>query len=301
MAEHLLSLYGSEQDRVNCPFYFKIGACRHGERCSRLHNKPQESQTLLINNLFQTPFTQYDANSKPLFDVEQAQQFFDDFYEDIFLEVCKFGEVDQIFTCRNLGDHLIGNVYVRFFEEDDALKCKEAIQNRYYYGRPVICDLSPVTDFREARCRQYDETICSRGGYCNFMHVQEPSDAAFNKLVDWQEKVHKKLGDAHYRDRFKHKFRPGQGGGGRGRGRGRGGYRGGGGRFGGGGGYRGGRDFGGGGRDFGGGGRDYGGGGGRYGGGGGYDRRGGGGGGDGGRYEDRDRYSKRPRYDDRRR
>lgn len=38
---------------VNCPFYYKIGACRHGERCSRLHNKPTESQTLLINNLFQ--------------------------------------------------------------------------------------------------------------------------------------------------------------------------------------------------------------------------------------------------------
>ena len=30
--------------RVNCSFYFKIGACRHGERCSRLHNKPTFSQ-----------------------------------------------------------------------------------------------------------------------------------------------------------------------------------------------------------------------------------------------------------------
>lgn len=30
--------------RVNCSFYFKIGACRHGDRCSRLHNKPTFSQ-----------------------------------------------------------------------------------------------------------------------------------------------------------------------------------------------------------------------------------------------------------------
>jgi hypothetical protein len=25
--------------RVNCPFYFKMGACRHGDRCSRAHNR----------------------------------------------------------------------------------------------------------------------------------------------------------------------------------------------------------------------------------------------------------------------
>lgn len=34
--------------RVNCSFYFKIGACRHGDRCSRLHNKPTFSQVRAI-------------------------------------------------------------------------------------------------------------------------------------------------------------------------------------------------------------------------------------------------------------
>lgn len=28
MAEHLASIFGTEKDRVNCPFYFKIG-CVH--------------------------------------------------------------------------------------------------------------------------------------------------------------------------------------------------------------------------------------------------------------------------------
>lgn len=41
--------------RVNCSFYFKIGACRHGERCSRIHNKPTFSQTILLSNLYQNP------------------------------------------------------------------------------------------------------------------------------------------------------------------------------------------------------------------------------------------------------
>ena len=27
-AEHLASIFGTEKDRVNCPFFFKIGSCR---------------------------------------------------------------------------------------------------------------------------------------------------------------------------------------------------------------------------------------------------------------------------------
>lgn len=38
--------------RVNCSFYFKIGACRHGDRCSRLHNKPTFSQVCLHLKLY---------------------------------------------------------------------------------------------------------------------------------------------------------------------------------------------------------------------------------------------------------
>ncbi len=35
-----------------------------------------------------------------------------------------------------------------------------------------MAEYSPVTDFKEARCRQYDVKDCSRGGYCNFMHLK---------------------------------------------------------------------------------------------------------------------------------
>lgn len=47
-------------NRVNCSFYFKIGACRHGDRCSRLHNKPTFSQVrkceLILLFQFQSTF-----------------------------------------------------------------------------------------------------------------------------------------------------------------------------------------------------------------------------------------------------
>eukprot|EP01125_Pyxidicula_operculata_P009098 TRINITY_DN300_c0_g1_i2.p1 TRINITY_DN300_c0_g1~~TRINITY_DN300_c0_g1_i2.p1 ORF type:complete len:144 (-),score=4.68 TRINITY_DN300_c0_g1_i2:21-452(-) len=128
MAFRLQNIYGTEQDRVNCPFYYKIGACRHGERCSRLHNKPTESQSLIIMNMYQTPYNQYGPNSEPLFDVKAAQTHFDDFMQDIFLELTKHGEIEEIYVCRNLGDHLIGNVYVKFYEEEYAAAALEAVR-----------------------------------------------------------------------------------------------------------------------------------------------------------------------------
>jgi splicing factor U2AF 35 kDa subunit len=51
MAKHLASIFGTGKDRVNCPIYFKIGACRHDDRCSRLHTKPSVSPTLLLCNM----------------------------------------------------------------------------------------------------------------------------------------------------------------------------------------------------------------------------------------------------------
>ncbi|CAO2839280.1 splicing factor U2af small subunit B-like [Amaranthus tricolor] len=174
MAEHLASIFGTEKDRVNCPFYFKIGACRHGDRCSRLHNRPTISPTLLLSNMYQRPdmiTPGIDAQGQPI-SPEALQSHFEDFYEDIFDELSKFGEIETLNVCDNLADHMIGNVYVQFREEDQAAAALGALQGRFYLGRPIIADFSPVTDFREATCRQFEEESCNRGGYCNFMHVK---------------------------------------------------------------------------------------------------------------------------------
>ncbi|GAB2300497.1 hypothetical protein Dimus_034541 [Dionaea muscipula] len=174
MAEHLASIHGTEKDRVNCPFYFKIGACRHGDRCARLHNRPTISPTLLLSNMYQRPdmiTPGVDAQGQAI-DPKTIQQHFEDFYEDIFEELSKFGEIECLNVCDNLADHMIGNVYVQYREEDQAAAALQALSGRFYSGRPIIADFSPVTDFREATCRQFEENSCNRGGYCNFMHVK---------------------------------------------------------------------------------------------------------------------------------
>ncbi|KAF8409865.1 hypothetical protein HHK36_002383 [Tetracentron sinense] len=184
MAEHLASIFGTEKDRVNCPFYFKIGACRHGDRCSRLHNRPTISPTLLLSNMYQRPdmiTPGVDPQGQPI-DPRKIQEHFEDFYEDIYEELHKFGELESLNICDNLADHMVGNVYVQFKEEDQAAAALQALQGRFYSARPIIVDFSPVTDFREATCRQYEENSCNRGGYCNFMHVKQIGRALRRKL-----------------------------------------------------------------------------------------------------------------------
>ncbi|GAB2274656.1 hypothetical protein Dimus_009426 [Dionaea muscipula] len=174
MAEHLASIFGTEKDRVNCPFYFKIGACRHGDRCSRLHTKPSISPTILLSNMYQRPdmiTPGVDAQGNPI-DPRKIQEHFEEFYEDLFEELNKYGEIESLNVCDNLADHMVGNVYVQFREEEQASNAVRNLTGRYYAGRPIIVDFSPVTDFREATCRQYEENTCNRGGYCNFMHLK---------------------------------------------------------------------------------------------------------------------------------
>jgi len=183
MAEYLASIFGTEKDKVNCSFYFKIGACRHGDKCSRLHNKPTFSQTLLLQNMFQNPQNKAagpdgitpaaaGTGANIMNDVE-AQEHYDTFFEDVFLELEeKYGEIEEMNVCDNLGDHLVGNVYVKFKYEEDAEKSMVAVNNRWYNGQPIYAELSPVTDFRESCCRQYEMGECTRGGFCNFMHLK---------------------------------------------------------------------------------------------------------------------------------
>lgn len=90
----------------------------------------------------------------------------------------KFGKIECLNVCDNYSDHLVGNVYIKFQDEQSALNAMTALQNRYYNGKQILAEFSPVADFREATCRQYEENQCKRGGYCNFMHLKPISRCA---------------------------------------------------------------------------------------------------------------------------
>ncbi|PWN25549.1 RNA-binding domain-containing protein, partial [Jaminaea rosea] len=179
MASHLASIYGTEQDKVNCSFYYKIGACRHGDRCSRKHTKPAFSQTIMVANVYSNPrYSKPDANLSD----DEIQDDFDDFYEDFFCQLAEYGQLVEMHVCDNVGDHLIGNVYARYEWEDEAQRAVDALNNKWYNARPLFAELSPVTDFREACCRQNETKECNRGGHCNFMHIIRASGSLVRQL-----------------------------------------------------------------------------------------------------------------------
>ncbi|XP_030069505.1 splicing factor U2AF 26 kDa subunit isoform X2 [Microcaecilia unicolor] len=211
MAEYLASIFGTEKDKVNCSFYFKIGACRHGDRCSRLHNKPTFSQTIVLLNLYQNPQNTAqtaDGSHSHVSDVE-VQEHYDNFFEEVFTELQqKYGEIEEMNICDNLGDHLVGNVYVKFRREEDAERALAELNNRWFNGQAITAELSPVTDFRESCCRQYEMGECTRGGFCNFMHLKPISSALRRQLYGRNRRARGSPPRSPKRPRSQDRYRP---------------------------------------------------------------------------------------------
>jgi splicing factor U2AF 35 kDa subunit len=157
-----------------------------------LHHRPAFSPTLLVKHIYRHPvrlaeLQQAATAGETLVDEKQAMEDFLCFYEDLFLELSKFGRIDELHICDNLGDHMIGHVYCKFFNEEDASDALQVMNGRFYDGRRMEVEFSPVTDFREARCRDYDETSCSRGGFCNFLHSKPVPTALIRDLEEESE------------------------------------------------------------------------------------------------------------------
>ena len=45
---------------------------------------------------------------------EEMQEHYDLFFEEVFVELeDNYGEIEEMNVCDNLGDHLVGNVYIK--------------------------------------------------------------------------------------------------------------------------------------------------------------------------------------------
>lgn len=84
----------------------------------------------------------------------------------------------------NINEHMLGNVYIKYAAEDQAEVCFKDKNGKYYNNNQIRIEYSPVTDFREAKCRQNHEGKCERGGYCNFIHPKYISKKFKTNLMD---------------------------------------------------------------------------------------------------------------------
>eukprot|EP00931_Biecheleriopsis_adriatica_P087997 TRINITY_DN62399_c0_g1_i1.p1 TRINITY_DN62399_c0_g1~~TRINITY_DN62399_c0_g1_i1.p1 ORF type:complete len:267 (+),score=67.12 TRINITY_DN62399_c0_g1_i1:51-851(+) len=174
------------EERGACPFWLKIGSCRNGDRCNRQHEKPASSQTILIPHMYPCiPEAMAVSNDDDWDDETYArqQEHLELFYEEVFLELAKYGEIEDMVVMDNVSEHMLGNVYCKYFREADAQKAVNAMSSRFYGSRFVTAELSPCAEFRESRCRAFHETRCSRGGQCNFMHIKHIPKAVKRHIV----------------------------------------------------------------------------------------------------------------------
>jgi splicing factor U2AF subunit len=164
-----------------------VGACRHGEHCNRIHNKPMISQTIMFKHLYQNPpaaIAFAEGSKVNDDDLKDALKHFEKFYEEIFVELSKYGELKELCVVDNLGDHLIGNVYARFNDESSASKAFNALAGKYYHSQLVEEEYCPIINIRDCRCKKFAQGICKRGAFCNFLHLKEVNRELIRSLKE---------------------------------------------------------------------------------------------------------------------
>eukprot|EP00768_Dysnectes_brevis_P005188 gnl/Dysnectes_brevis/3735_a4788_867.p1 GENE.gnl/Dysnectes_brevis/3735_a4788_867~~gnl/Dysnectes_brevis/3735_a4788_867.p1 ORF type:complete len:289 (-),score=15.17 gnl/Dysnectes_brevis/3735_a4788_867:24-890(-) len=176
-----------------CTFYIKVGACRHGDRCDRIHDKPASSRTLLFHNIYPNPIVKAQAESI-MISPQKRQEHLDEYFEDIFLELDKYGPVQHLYFASNTSAHMVGNVYATFFNVEDSINAISKVGGRLYAGQRIHVEFIPLDDYRIARCRQkFRDGRCDKGDTCNYLHVMHPTLRLENSLFaanneKWSEK-----------------------------------------------------------------------------------------------------------------
>ncbi|XP_057726054.1 zinc finger CCCH domain-containing protein 5-like isoform X1 [Arachis stenosperma] len=165
--------FGTEQDKAHCPFHLKTGACRFGQRCSRVHFYPDKSCTLLMKNMYNGPGMAWEQDEGLEYTDEEVERCFEEFYDDVHTEFQKFGEIVNFKVCKNGAFHLRGNVYVQYKHLDSALLAYNTVNGRYFAGKQVSCNFVSLTRWKVAICGEYMKSgykTCSHGTACNFIH-----------------------------------------------------------------------------------------------------------------------------------
>ena len=94
MAEELQHILDSKESV--CTFYTKLGVCRRGNDCTRIHPKRCLTQTLILKNFYMVPLN-----------VKDEDEYYESFYEDVLGELINYGDVQQFCICENIADHTV--------------------------------------------------------------------------------------------------------------------------------------------------------------------------------------------------
>lgn len=177
--------------RNRCNFFHKMGACRHGDNCTKFHNRPANGQTVMFPKMFANPLAMEYLTDREWgfeFDKKYLKKHFHNFYKGIWRTFMKFGRIAELRVVSNLCEHLVGNVYVKFVDPATALFVCEHLRHRKYQEILLLPEMCPITDFSEACCKEdRDSAGCERKLQCNFLHLMKVSREVMEKLVKEQD------------------------------------------------------------------------------------------------------------------
>nr|XP_027232901.1 U2 small nuclear ribonucleoprotein auxiliary factor 35 kDa subunit-related protein 2-like [Penaeus vannamei] len=168
-----------------CPFFTKTGACRFGIQCSRYHDYPDQSRTLLFPNMYShfglehLALDIHDSDVALEYSDSESYQHFRDFFEDTLPEFQRCGIVLQFKVCCNTSPHLRGNVYVQYSSIEAAMKARTLFNGRWYAGRQLTCLYINLERWKQAVCGLFWRQKCPKGGQCNFLHAYRNPGNAF--------------------------------------------------------------------------------------------------------------------------
>ncbi|KAG8347118.1 U2 splicing auxiliary factor [Trypanosoma vivax] len=181
------------QDR--CIFFSKMGACRHGDHCTKVHVRPSSSPTVLFPLMYPNPMAIehiHDRQWDFCFERKYLRRHFEHFYKETWRTFMELGRIAELRVVSNLGDHLLGNVYIRFEESSDAARIVRELKAKKLNEIILLPEISPVTNFADACCKEDLEGKCERGTQCNYLHIMKVSRKLMDKLEKEQAKFWKK-------------------------------------------------------------------------------------------------------------
>ncbi|XP_059172709.1 U2 small nuclear ribonucleoprotein auxiliary factor 35 kDa subunit-related protein 2-like isoform X1 [Physella acuta] len=180
--------YGKERQVDVCPFFKKTAACRFGDHCSRYHEYPECSTTILIPNMFssfqleQSIVDNVDTDVSLEYDENELYQSFKEFYEDTVPEFKTVGTIVQLKVCCNCEPHLRGNVYVQYKRQSSAQEAYGKFNARWYGGRQLTCIFVNIESWKAAICGLASKKRCPKGKSCNFLHVFRNPGGEFSEM-----------------------------------------------------------------------------------------------------------------------
>ncbi|KAF9618537.1 hypothetical protein IFM89_002232 [Coptis chinensis] len=93
-------------------------------------SRQQRRQVADVSNKLQTNETEITKKESNLAKIKVV-----DFYKDLFEELSKYGEIESLNIYDNLADHMVGNVYVQFREEEHVVAAAvQYLTRRFYAG-----------------------------------------------------------------------------------------------------------------------------------------------------------------------